>query len=95
MGIIKTRKNKKYAYTPRYFKSDKETSPFQIESKFDKYRKTIGENKGLKAKLIEAYHDLKDTSDRKTNKTLLIIISVLVLIFLYIIDFDLSIFKKF
>lgn len=94
MGILNTRKNKRYAYTPRYYKSDKEASPFQIESKFDKYRKTIGDNKSLKAKLIEAYEDLKDSSDRKTNRTLLIIISILVLIFLYIIDFDLSIFTS-
>lgn len=92
MGILSTRKNKKYAYIPRYYKSDKETSPFQIEPKFDKFRTTLGDDKSLKAKLIAAYDDLKDASDRKTNRTLWVIISILVLIFLYIIDFDLSIF---
>ena len=50
-----------------------------------------GKNKGLKGKFGDAIGDLKN-SDKKINKTLLIIISVLVLIFLYIIDFDLSIF---
>ena len=47
MGILKTKKNKKFGYTPRYYKNDGEGSPFQIEHKFDKFRKTVGNN-GLK-----------------------------------------------
>ena len=38
MGILKTRKNKKFDYTPRYFDDKGEGNPFQIEHKFDKFQ---------------------------------------------------------
>ena len=90
MGFLK-RTNNKFDYQPRYYKG--EGNPFKIEHKLDQFRKTAGKNKGIKAKFNDAISDLKN-SDKKVNKTLLVIISILVLIFLYIIDFDLSIFKK-
>lgn len=93
MGILKTRKNKKFSYTPRYYDNKgEEGSPFEIKHKFDEYRKTVGDNKGLKAKFVDALDDLKNNQDQEVNKRLIIIIAVLVLIFLFIIEFDLSIF---
>jgi len=92
MGILKPRKNKKFGYEPRYFKNDGDGSPFQMEHKFDKYRTTVGDSKNLKAKFMLALDELKSSSDKKTNKRVLLIISILILIFLFIIDFDLSIF---
>tara|TARA_R110002072_G_scaffold1587_1_gene13230 strand:- start:24765 stop:25052 length:288 start_codon:yes stop_codon:yes gene_type:complete len=92
MGILKTRKNKKFDYTPRYFDDKGEGSPFQIEHKFDKFRNTVGENSSLKGKFKNALEDLKDRSDKRSNRTVFLIVSLLVLVFLYIIDFDLSIF---
>ena len=89
MGFLK-RTHNKFDYQPRYYKG--EGNPFKIEHKLDQFRKTAGKNKGIKANLNDAINDLK-TSDKSVNKTLLIIIAILVLIFLYIIDFDLSIFK--
>jgi len=89
MGFLK-RTNNKFDYQPRYYKG--EGNPYKIEHKLDQFRTTIGKNKGIKGKFSDAFNDLKD-SDKSVNKTLLIIISILVLIFLYIIDFDLSIFK--
>jgi hypothetical protein len=94
MGVLKTRKNKKFDYTPRYFDDKGEGNPFQIEHKFDKFRSTVGDNKGLKGKFISAWQDLRDSSNRNTNKTILIIITVLLILFLFIIDFDLSIFLQ-
>ncbi|AUC84496.1 riboflavin synthase subunit beta [Polaribacter sp. ALD11] len=88
MGFLK-RTNKKFDYQPRYYKG--EGSPFKIEHKLDQYRTTAGKNKGLKGKFGDAIDDLKNP-DRTTSRTLLIIITILVLVFLYIIDFDLSIF---
>jgi hypothetical protein len=88
MGFLK-RTNKKFDYQPRYYKG--QGSPFKIEHKLDQFRTTAGVNKGLKGKFGDAISELK-YSDKKTNKVLLIIISTLVFIFLYIIDFDLSIF---
>ena len=93
MGLLKIRKNKKFGYTPRHFDSDKEGSPFQIEHKFDKFRSTVGENKGLKGNFQEAMEELKNSRAKGTNKTILFIVALLVFLFLYIIDFDLSIFR--
>jgi hypothetical protein len=92
MGILKSRKNKKFDYTPRYFDDKGEGNPFQIEHKFDKFRSTVGDNSGLKKKFANAWSDLRDSSNRDTNRRVFIIIAILIFIFLYFIDFDLSIF---
>ena len=90
MSIIK-RKNKKFDYQPRYYKG--EGNPYAIKHKFDEFRVTVGKNQGLKNKFTTAFDELKN-SDRGVNKTILYIIIILILGFLYIIDFDLSIFYK-
>ncbi|MCX7547168.1 riboflavin synthase subunit beta [Xanthomarina sp. F1114] len=90
MGIFKTKKNKRYSYTPRHYKG--EGSPFEIKHKFDDYRSTVGSNKGLKNKLVSALEDYKHNHNKSANKRVLIIIGILILIFLLIIEFDLSIF---
>ncbi|MCL7753437.1 riboflavin synthase subunit beta [Polaribacter sp. Z022] len=90
MGFLK-RTHKKFDYQPRFYKG--EGNPFKIEHKLDQFRTTTGKNKSLKGKFNDAMYDLKN-SDKSVNKSLLIIIAILVLIFLYIIDFDLSIFKR-
>jgi len=92
MGMLKQRKNKKFGYEPRFYDNEGKGSPFQMEHKFDKFRTTVGDNKGLKAKITTALEDIKTSSDKKTNRLVIIIISLLILIFLFIIDFDLSIF---
>ncbi len=92
MGILKLRKNKKFSYTPRYFDDKGQGNPFEIKHKFDEHRTTIGNSKGLKAKLNNALDDFKNNPDKEVNRRVLIIVGILVLIFLFIIDFDLSIF---
>ncbi|MCF8274472.1 MAG: riboflavin synthase subunit beta [Flavobacteriaceae bacterium] len=92
MGIFKLRKNKKFSYTPRHFDDKGEGNPFEIKHKFDDFRKTVGSNNGLKTKINNALDDLKSNPDETSNKRILIIIGILILIFLFIIDFDLSIF---
>lgn len=89
MSIFKTRQNKKYNYSPRFYKG--EGSPFEIKHKFDEHRKTI-EKVGLKGKFINAWDDYKNTPDASANRRTLIIVAILVFIFLLIIGFDLSIF---
>jgi len=91
MGIFK-RKNKKFDYKPRYYSG--EGNPYQIEHKFDKYRTSVENTKGIKNKFTKAIDEYKDSENKGFNKTILIIIVILTLIFLYIIDFDLSIFLK-
>ncbi|CAM1363138.1 conserved hypothetical protein [Tenacibaculum sediminilitoris] len=88
MGFIK-RENKKFDYKPRYYKG--EGNPYEIKQKFDQYRTTIGKKKGIKGKFNAAIDEFKG-SGYKLNKTIVIIALILTLIFLFIIDFDLSIF---
>jgi len=104
MAIIK-RKNKKFDYKPRYYKG--EGNPYAIKHKFDEFRSSTGSDSGLKAKINGAISDLKgeqkilkiddetyQLEETNSNKVVLYIIAILVLIFLFIIDFDLSIFSK-
>ena len=92
MGFLKKRTNNKFDYKPRYYKG--EGNPYRIGHKFDEFRTTVGGNKGLKSKFKSAMEELKNSKGRGINKTILLIIAVLVFAFLYIIDFDLSIFKN-
>jgi hypothetical protein len=92
MGILKVRKNKKFSYTPRYFDDKGQGNPFEIKHKFDDFRKTVGSNNGFKTKIVNALDDLKSNPDKQADRRVLIIIAVLVLVFLFIIEFDLSIF---
>lgn len=90
MGVFKTRKNKKFSYTPRHYKGD--GNPYEIKHKFDDFRTTVGNNSGLKNKFVTAWDDYQNNVNENANRRVLIIISILVLIFLIIIGFDLSIF---
>ena len=65
MGVFKLRKNKKFSYTPRFYKANEDgSSPFEIKHKFDDQRKTIGSN-GLKSKFTNALDELKRKSNFK------------------------------
>ncbi|WP_317041854.1 riboflavin synthase subunit beta [Aquimarina aggregata] len=92
MGIFKTRKNKKYNYSPRYWDDNGEGSPYQMEQRFDKYRSTVGKNGNFKDKIETAWDELKHHSDKKVNMRVLWIFLILLFVFLFFIDFDLSIF---
>ena len=92
--MIKLRKNKKFDYSPRYYKKDGEGSPFEIKHKFDEYRKTVGPNSGIKTKVNNALDDLKAPKDVEVNKRIFIIVTILILVFLFIIDFDFSFFDN-
>ena len=91
MGLLSRRKNKKFSYTPRHYKSDKEGSPFEITHKFDEYRTTVGEQ-SLKSNFKTAWQGLRQNRDKGTSRRILIILAILLLIFLFIIEFDLTIF---
>ncbi|WP_370392072.1 riboflavin synthase subunit beta [uncultured Winogradskyella sp.] len=90
MGLIKQRKNKKYNYKPRYYKG--EGSPYELKHKFDDFRSTVNPAKGLKGKFNAALDDYKNNRDDSVNRRVLIIAGILLLLFLLLIGFDLSIF---
>lgn len=88
MGLFKLKKNKRFNYEPRFYKGS--ANPFEIKHKFDEYRVTI-EKTNLKTTLKTALNDLKK-KDQKSTNIIFVIAVVLSFIFLWIIDFDLTIF---
>ncbi len=89
MGFL-NRTNKKFEYKPRFYKG--EGNPYEIKHTFDEFRTTTGKNKNLKTKFVTAFDELKEARGKGVNKTIVLLIALFTLIFLYIIDFDLSIF---
>jgi len=90
MGLMKLKKNNKYNYKPRFYKG--EGSPYELKHKFDDKRTTINPPKGIKGKWNAALDDYQYNRDEKVNRRVLIIVGILVLLFLVVIGFDLSIF---
>ncbi|RMB63990.1 riboflavin synthase subunit beta [Dokdonia sinensis] len=91
MAFIK-RTNKKFDYQPRYYKSDKDGSPYKMEGRFDSYRSTLSSAGGLKKRFTTAWDELQESKKGGYNKTIILISAILILLFLWLIDFDLSIF---
>lgn len=92
MGILGKRKNKKYDYQPRYYRSEDGSRPFEIKGRFDEHRSTLGSS-GLKTRFQRALNDYKTGTDAIIRKRIYIIAGILIFLFLWFIDFDLSIFK--
>jgi hypothetical protein len=90
--FARLRKNKKYDYQPRFYNDQGQGSPFKIEHKLDRYRTTADGPGGLKSRWSRALGDLRQKGDRNQQYRFLIILAVLVLLALYILDFDLSVF---
>ena len=97
MGPIKFKlykglpKNKRFNYTPRYYKGKEGIEESQYPTKFDAYGEFYNKN-DFSGQWHEDRLSSRTRSNSDFNKTILILIVVFVLIFLFIIDFDLSIF---
>ena len=91
-NLFKLNRNKRYNYTPRYYQGKTIENLYDFDSKFVKYRETYNSN-DLGKKWEEARLESRNRSNRSVTPTLLVIIAILCLIFLFIIDFDLSIFS--
>ncbi len=92
VNLFKLNRNKRYNYTPRYYKGKQIENPYEFDSKFRKYADTYNAN-DLGKKWQDDRLANRNRSNRYVSPLLLFIIAVLCLIFLYIIDFDLSIFS--
>jgi len=92
-SLFKLNKNRRYNYTPRYYEGKEISNIYEFDSKFSKYRDTYNAN-DIGKKWEEARLESRTRSNRAFSPLLLIIIAVLCLIFLFIIDFDLSIFRQ-
>ncbi len=90
--IKKLPKNKRFNYTPRYYKGKEDVDTAGHASKFDAYADTYNKND-----FSGQWHDSRISGRTRNNsglnRTILVLIAIFVLIFLFIIDFDLSIFS--
>jgi len=97
MGPIKFKlfkglpKNRRFNYTPRYYKGKKDIDELSYPTKFDAYAETLNEN-DFSGHWKESRVNSRNRGNSEFNKTIYIIIIILVFISLYILDFDLSIF---
>ncbi len=91
VNLFKLKKNKRYNYTPRYYRGKSEDNLYDFDSKFSKYRETFNENDFGK-QWQEARLQMRTKKNRAISLRLLLIILALVFLSLYILDFDLSIF---
>ncbi len=90
-NLFKLRKNRRYNYTPRYYKGKDTGNLYEFDSKFSKYRDTYNSN-DFGQQWKEARLQMRTKNNRSISLRLLLIILGLVFVCLYILDFDLSIF---
>jgi len=93
LNLGKLRKNSRYNYTPRYYKGKEEGNIYSFESKFNKYKNTTN-SIDFGSQWADARTSSRTRGNREINKRVIYIIILLILIFLWIIDFDLSIFSN-
>ena len=91
INIYKARKNQRYNYTPRYYKGKDTGNMYSFDSKFQKYKDATNAI-DFGSQWAEARNNSRNRGNREINSRVLFIAGILVLIFLWIIDFDLSIF---
>ena len=90
-NLFKLRKNRRYNYTPRYYKGKGDGNLYEFDSKFSKYRDTYNSN-DIGQQWKNARMQMRTRKNRSFSLRLLSIILVLFFLALYILDFDLSIF---
>jgi hypothetical protein len=84
-------KNKRFNYTPRYYKGKVDIDETNYQTKFDAYADTYNKN-DFSGQWHENRVSNRNRGNSEFNTTILILIAIFVFIFLFIIDFDLSIF---
>lgn len=90
---FKRGENRRFNYTPRYYNGKEDERPFEFDSVFRKYREKPNAI-DFGAHWKEDRKGFRNRKNREINKRFIIIFLILVFIFLWIIDFDLSIFSN-
>jgi len=88
--LFKLNKNRRFNYTPRFFKG-KEDTTINFESKISRSREQYN-SIDMGMNWSDQRDKMRNTRNRGVNPTLILIVVFLILVFLYIIDFDLTIF---
>ena len=92
-SLFKLNKNRRYNYTPRYFRGKDDGNIYEFDSKFSKYRDNFNVN-DFGHQWKEARVRMRTRGNRSLSLRLILIILLLLFCFLYVIDFDLSIFSS-
>ena len=88
--MFNLKKNRRFNYTPRFFRGKEDTS-INFESKISKSRDQYN-SIDMGMNWSDQRHKKRNTGNRGVNLTLILTVIFLILVFLYIIDFDLTIF---
>ena len=88
--MFNLKKNRRFNYTPRFFRG-KEDISINFESKISKSRDQYN-SIDMGMNWSDQRHKKRNTGNRGVNLTLILNVIFLILVFLYIIDFDLTIF---
>lgn len=88
--MFNLKKNRRFNYTPRFFRG-KEDISINFESKISKSRDQYN-SIDMGMNWSDQRHKKRNTGNRGVNLTLILTVVFLILVFLYIIDFDLTIF---
>lgn len=91
LSFSKQRKARRFNYTPRYYKGKQSANPYSFGSTFEQYRDTPNAN-DFGAHWRDARDMRRNRGNKKVSPRLLLIIAVLLLLALFVLDFDLSIF---
>lgn len=90
-NLFRLKKNKRYNYTPRYYKGKEKGNIYDFDSKFSKYRETYNKN-DFGQQWKEVRIQMRNRKNKSFSLRLFLIILSLIFVSFYILDFDLSIF---
>ena len=90
-NLFKLNINRRYNYTPRYYRGKEEGNLYEFDSRFSKYRNTYNSN-DFGNQWLDVRVQMRTKKNHSISLRLLLIILGLVFVCLYILDFDLSIF---
>lgn len=92
-SLFKLQKNKQFNYTPRYYEGKSVENPFDFDSTIRRDRELMSYN-DFRGQWREARDASRNRKNKSFNTRVVVIALILLLVFLYIIDFDLSIFRR-
>ena len=91
ISLFRLGKNKRFNYNPRYFKEKTIHNIYSFDSAYSKNR-NITSSADISSQWKESRLNHRNRSNRKFSTRIIIIALILITIFLYVIDFDLSVF---
>lgn len=91
--LFKLERNKRFYYKPRFYKGAEDGNIYDIQSKFDIKNRKDSYN-DYKAQWTKARLESRTRGNAAINYRVILIVAILILLALYVLDFDLSIFFK-